>query len=175
METVAKFEKVSFEQFKKDTIERFSQHNLIEKMDIESLYNKITLPIRSTSGSAGYDFFYPFDATSLIWDDTLVIPTGVKCEIKEGWALYIFPRSSLGIKYRCTLDNTVGIIDSDYYNNEANEGHIFINITNRHPKLTKMLFDHNMRFCQGVFLPFGIAEGDNATQRRVGGYGSTGK
>lgn len=88
----------------------------------------ISLPKRATKGSAGYDFFAPFDF-SLNAGETILIPTGIRAEITDGWFLALFPRSGLGFKYRLQLDNTVGIIDSDYFYAE-NEGHIMIKITN---------------------------------------------
>ena len=108
---VAKFEKVSFEEFSK------------EINDIKC-YEEIILPKRATIGSAGYDFYAPFDFT-LKPDESIKIPTGIKVKISDGWFLAIFPRSGLGFKYRLQLNNTVGIIDSDYYH-ALNEGHIFI-------------------------------------------------
>ena len=86
------------------------------------------MPKRATKGSAGYDFFAP-ETFSLNPKETIKIATGIRAKIADGWVLAIFPRSGLGFKYRLTLDNTVGIIDSDYFNAE-NEGHIFIKMTN---------------------------------------------
>ena len=84
------------------------------------VYQKIRLPRRATVGSAGYDFFAP-EAFSLVPHETIKIPTGIRAEIAEGWVLQIYPRSGLGFKYRLQMDNTVGIIDSDYFysDNEA--------------------------------------------------------
>ena len=114
MKKIAKFEKVSLGEFVKSSN--------------ADLYDSITLPKRATSGSAGYDFFAP-DSFTLNPNETIKIPTGIRVSIDEGWVLKIYPRSSLGFKYRLTLNNTVGIIDSDYYYAE-NEGHIFIKMTN---------------------------------------------
>ncbi|HAV18707.1 MAG TPA: deoxyuridine 5'-triphosphate nucleotidohydrolase, partial [Erysipelotrichaceae bacterium] len=96
--------------------------------NVEKIYNDIKLPQRATKGSAGYDFFAPFDFT-LKPNETITIPTGIRCEMDENRVLMIFPRSGLGFKYRMQLNNTVGIIDSDYFYSD-NEGHIFIKITN---------------------------------------------
>ena len=108
MKQVAKFEKVSYEQFKKDT------EGIFGIDAIEKIYNNIKLPKRATKGSAGYDFYLPTDLI-LGSKRTVKIPTGIRVEIDEGWVLKTYPRSSLGFKYRLQLDNTVGIIDSDYY------------------------------------------------------------
>ena len=117
-----KFHKVSFEQFKGDWEDTFGKQE-----DIRSIYEDIRLPERATSGSAGYDFCSKSICHSA--GETVKIPTGIRAEIDEGWVLALFPRSSLGFKYRLQLNNTVGIIDSDYFYSD-NEGHMFIKITN---------------------------------------------
>ena len=123
MQRVAKFEKVSFEQFKKDWADTFYVTDGIEK-----IYEDIKLPKRATAGSAGYDFYAPM-AFELKPGETIKIPTGIRAVIDENWVLKIYSRSSLGFKYRLWLDNLTGIIDSDYSNSD-NEGHIFIKVTN---------------------------------------------
>ena len=104
--------------------------------------------------------------------ETVKIPTGVRVKIDEGWVLGIYPRSSLGFKYRLTLNNTVGIIDSDYYGAE-NEGHIFIKMTNCGDIPLKV--EAGGAFAQGIFTPYGITYDDDAATLRTGGLGSTDK
>ena len=173
MEKVAKFEKVSFEQFAKAWEEwHYSQHDEPIKLDeIRRIYNQIKLPKRATVGSAGYDFFLP-EAIQMFPQETFKIPTGIKARINEGWVLKIYPRSGLGFKYRMQLDNTVGIIDSDYYNSD-NEGHIFIKITNDTLEEKVIDIDAGKGFVQGIFIPFGITEDDDVEETRNGGFGST--
>ncbi len=137
----------------------------------EDVYDKILLPKRATEGSAGYDFFSPFSFT-LAPNETIKIPTGVKVKIDNGWVLCIFPRSSLGFKYRLTLNNTVGVIDSDYYFAD-NEGHIFIKMTNCGDQT--LTIEEGKAFAQGIFLPFGITTNDECSAKRHGGLGSTDK
>ena len=161
MHIVGKFEKVSIEQIKQDAPE------------LLSLYDHIKLPIRATKGSAGYDFFAPFDFT-LQPEETIKIPTGIRVKIATGWMLAIFPRSGLGFRYRLQLNNTVGIIDSDYYNSD-NEGHIFIKLTNDSNEEKTLSLRAGEAFAQGIFIPFGITEDDNTTSIRNGGFGSTSK
>lgn len=156
MNIVGKFEKVSLEEWQKET-------------NIE-LYNEIKLPQRATKGSAGYDFYSPIDFT-LNPQETIKVPTGVRVKIEDGWFLSIFPRSSLGFKYRLRLNNTVGIIDSDYYH-ALNEGHIFIKITNESTDKV-VTIKKGEAFAQGIFIPFGIAEDDDVKTVRTGGMGST--
>ena len=130
MKKVAKFEKVSFEQYLKDYTNTFNldSRNAAVIVDVKEIYDKIKLPKRATTGSAGYDFFLPYEI-ELNPNMTAKIPTGIRCKIEDGWVLKVYPRSGLGFKYRLQLNNTVGIIDSDYYYSD-NEGHIFIKMTN---------------------------------------------
>lgn len=161
MNTVAKFEKVSFEQYAKD----------VEKAD--EIYENIQLPQRATKGSAGYDFYMPYDLT-LVPGQTAKIPTGIRAKIADGWVLCLFPRSGLGFKYRLQLNNTVGIIDADYYLSD-NEGHIFAKITNDSNEGKTLTLKQGEGFMQGIFMPFGLAEDDNVQTIRNGGFGSTTK
>ena len=170
MEKVAVFYKVSKEQFVKDYKDCFPEFSIDE---ILKMYDEIKLPKRATKGSAGYDFYMPF-SYNLEASHTLKVPTGIRCKIKEGWFLAIFPRSGLGFKYRLMLDNTVGIIDEDYYG-ALNEGHIFIKVTNSNNKGKACNLVAGDGFAQGIFLPFGITEDDNQDNVRTGGFGSTNK
>lgn len=137
----------------------------------EEEYLNVSLPKRATSGSAGYDFFAPKEYT-LLPGETVKIPTGIRVKIDDGWVLTIFPRSSLGFKYKLRLDNTVGIIDSDYYYAE-NEGHIFIKLTNCGDK--PLIIEKGKAFAQGVFLEYGVTYDDDSDGVRTGGFGSTDK
>lgn len=164
MKRIAKFEKVSFNQFK----ESLEKYNLsLEEMKL--IYDNIKLPKRATSGSAGYDFHMPFDIKCNP-NETYLVPTGIRVNITEGWVLKLYPRSSMGFKYRMSLANTVGIIDSDYYN-ANNEGHIMIKIVNGNDKVLEIKKDD--RFAQGIFLEYGITIDDEVSSERHGGFGST--
>lgn len=165
MQRIADFYKVSFEQFKNDWKEIFGDDN------VKNIYDSVKLPERATKGSAGYDFYSPVDM-ELRAGETVKIPTGIRCRIDAGWVLMCFPRSSMGFKYRMQLDNTVGIIDSDYF--EAhNEGHIMIKITNDSRENKVLTLEAGKGFAQGIFLPFGITCADEAEGQRTGGFGST--
>ena len=131
----------------------------------------IPLPARATAGSAGYDFICPADIT-LQPGEAVTIPTGIRCEMQPGWVLMVFPRSGLGFKHQVRLANTVGVIDSDYFH-AANEGHIMVRIVNGGDHAVSIA--KGERFCQGVFLPHGLAEEDEVLADREGGFGSTGK
>ncbi|MBQ9531555.1 MAG: dUTP diphosphatase [Eubacterium sp.] len=169
MQRIAKFEKVSFEQYEKDFKKLFS-----DDFDIKSIYDEIKLPKRATTGSAGYDFFAPIDI-KLEKNKTILVPTGIRAKIEEGWVLNIFPRSGLGFKHRLQLDNTVGIIDSDYYFS-SNEGHIMIKLScDAYDENHSVFVEKGNGFAQGIFMPFGITFDDEVSEKRDGGFGSTTK
>ena len=168
MEKVAKFEKVSFDQFKIDFIDKIGN-----AQDINGVYEDIIFPKRATIGSAGYDFFAPVDIT-LAPNETITVPTGIRAKINEGYVLLVFPRSGLGFKYRLQLDNTIGVIDADYYG-AKNEGHIMIKITNDTKENRTLTIPKGTGFAQGIFMPFGITVDDNTSEIREGGMGSTTK
>lgn len=163
---VARFEKVSLEQF----LQSFDNKN---NEEISSIYNDIKLPLRATKGSAGYDFYAPFDI-SLKPGQTIKIPTGIRVNMLDNYVLKLYPRSGLGFKYRLQLNNTVGIIDSDYYYSD-NEGHIFAKITNDSNEGKEIFIAKGTGFMQGIFVEYGITYDDDATEIRNGGFGSTTK
>lgn len=168
MNKVAKFEKVSYEQFKKDWLKNIPNDT---EWVIKNAYENIKFPIRSTIGSAGYDFFLPCEI-NLQKDESIIIPTGIRCKIENGWMLAAFPRSGHGFKYGIHLANTVGIIDADYYN-ANNEGHIQIKLVNDSKLAKNICFDAGVAFCQGIFIPFGVTINDEVETKRIGGFGST--
>lgn len=167
MKRIARFEKVSFNQFQSGFEGEF---NLEE---IKEMYDNLQLPKRATKGSAGYDFFAPFDIT-LEPGQTIKVPTGIRASMEDGWVLKLYPRSGLGFKFRLQLNNTVGIIDSDYYHS-SNEGHIFAKITNDTNENRVVSIKKNTGFIQGIFLEYGITYDDMVEEVRDGGFGSTTK
>lgn len=168
MNRIAKFEKVSPGQFRKDFTEAFPEY----EKDADAIYNAIRLPQRATKGSAGYDYFSPVSFT-LKPGETIKIPTGIRARMEEGWVLCNFPRSGQGFKFRLQLNNTVGIIDSDYYDSD-NEGHIMAKLTNDSNEGKVLTVRSGEGFLQGIFFPFGITQDDEADAVRNGGFGSTG-
>lgn len=169
MNKIAQFEKVSFEQFEKDWLKCFP-----ETKNVKEIYDSIKLPKRATTGSAGYDFYAPSDVTINKGASTL-IPTGIRSKINDGWLLCIFPRSGLGFKHRVQLDNTVGIIDADYYNS-SNEGHIMVKLScDAHDDGHTVSVGTGEGFSQGIFMQFGVTIDDDTQGIRDGGFGSTTK
>ena len=155
---IAKFEKVSVKQFVNDWLTTFPQQSIEQAV---MAYEHIQLPRRATSGSAGYDFF-ALVGFELPAGGNIKIPTGVRAIIEEGWVLTLYPRSGLGFKYRFQLDNSVGVIDSDYAYSD-NEGHIFIKVNNDSNEGKKVELSEGTGFAHGVFLPYGITLDDAAT------------
>lgn len=152
------FEKISFEQFKKDI------------SNDKNLYNNYLLPKRATKYSAGYDFFAISDIT-IKPGEIVKIPTGYKAKFNNDEALLLMMRSGLGFKYNLRFTNQIGLIESDYYNNESNEGHMWVSIQNEGKE--EITIKKNTAYCQSVFIKFLITDDDNATNIRKGGLGST--
>ena len=180
--TIAQFEKVSYEQFFKDFVKTFNlqatmelEDGIVEAVDLDSFirpfYDSIKLPQRATNGSAGYDFYTPIDL-NIVPNTTVKIPTGIRCKMKKNYVLQIYPRSSLGFKYRFQPDNLVPIIDSDYYGSD-NEGHIFLKMTNDSREDKTLKLKRGDAFAQGIFNKYYLAKENKVHTKRNGGFGST--
>lgn len=155
-----KFEKISFEQFKKDISD-----------DLE-LYESYVLPERHSSKSAGYDI------RSLTYGiikpgESMVFKTGLKVSMEDDEVLYLIGRSSLGYKYSVCLANNVGVIDADFYNNEDNEGHFSVKLINHGKEDFEVKVGD--RIVQGIFQKYLVTESDKCSKKRTGGIGSTNK
>ena len=170
MKRIAKFEKVSIEQFREGWTDAFGE---VDETELREIYEAVRLPKRATAGSAGYDFFAPA-RISLAPGETVKIPTGISVWMEPEWVLKCYPRSGLGFKFRLQLNNTVGIIDSDYYYSD-NEGHIFAKITNDSNEGKALEVKAGDGFMQGIFVEYGITLDDDVTEVRNGGFGSTTK
>ena len=145
-----KFEKISFEQFKKDV------------SDDLKLYDEYELPSRETHYAAGYDFIALFDFT-LKPGMIKKIPTGVKVKMQNDEVLLIVVRGRQGFKYNVRLINQVGVVDKDYYNNESNEGHIWIGLKNEGDK--DYIVSKGERIAQGLFVKYLLTEDDNLNNK----------
>lgn len=169
---VAKFEKVSREQFYKDMLDEFGmKYGMPEDGLLSEIYDNIKLPHRATSGSAGYDFYSPIHIV-LEPGKIVKIPTGIRCNIDNSWFLGVMPRSGQGFKYGLRICNTIGIIDSDYYYSD-NEGHIIIKLVNDSSICKTIDIPVGQGMAQGVFMPYGITVDDECLATRNGGFGST--
>ena len=162
---IARFHRVSPAQYQAGLA--LHHHHPAAALPLEAL----PLPCRATPHSAGYDFFSPVDGV-IPPGGTLTVPTGIRAAMEPGWVLLIVPRSSLGIRHHLHLPNTLGVIDGDYFHAD-NEGHLFVPLHNRGDAPFHLA--QHMRFCQGIFLPYGLAEEDAPQGARTGGFGSTGE
>jgi dUTP pyrophosphatase len=140
------------------------------KRGFEKIKPIAILPIRSTTGSAGYDFSV-IEKTIVPANGTVKINTYLKAYMQTNEFLSIHIRSSMGIKKGLYLLNQAGIVDSDYYNNPDNEGHIIIFVGNRTNE--DVVIEAGERIAQGIFMSYLIADNDDATGERTGGFGST--
>lgn len=156
-----KFEVISINQFNKDF------------KNIDTKYEDIIIPKRSTKFSAGYDFYMPYDLT-IKKNEVVLIPTGIKVMLNSDEFLGIYIRSSLGFKYNLRMCNQVGIIDSDYYNNSSNEGHIFVKLKNEGDN--DIILKKYDRYVQGIIQKYYIVDNEKEVEDiRVGGIGSSGR
>ena len=168
MQRVARFEKVSFDRFTADFKDTFPE---LSDDGIKAIYEEIKLPKRATAKSAGYDIYMPIDIT-LEPGKTVKIPTGIRVFMEPEYVFMIYPRSGLGFKYRLQLNNTVGVIDADYYESD-NEGHIFVKVTNDSNENKTVELQKGNGFAQGIFMQYAVTYDDEVTTRRNGGFGST--
>ena len=153
------FEKINFEQFKKDISD-----------DLE-LYNSYNIPKRSTKESAGYDFESIIDFI-LKPGEIKKIPLGIKANMNSGEVLFLIVRSSQGFKYNVRMCNQVGVIDKDYYNNSDNEGHMWIKLENHGDK--DYVVSKGDKIIQGIFIPFLTVDNEEKIDSvRTSGIGST--
>ena len=153
------FEKISFEQFQKDI-----------KND-KFLYEEYKLPQRKTKYSAGYDFL-AIEDFEIKPGEIKKIPTGYKSNFQNDEMLMLLVRSSMGFKYNIRMCNQVGIVESDYYNNQDNEGHLFVALQNEGDKTFNVKKGES--YAQGIFTKF-LTCGDEVSEVRSGGIGSTNK
>lgn len=136
-------------------------------------YKKIVIPKRATNFSAGYDFYLPYKIV-INPNESVLIKTGIKAMMNSDEVLILAIRSSLGVKKGLQLNNQIGIIDSDYYNNSNNEGHIFVKLYNEGKE--KFCVNKKDRLCQGIFTKFlTVSNEEKINNVRTNGFGSTGK
>lgn len=157
-----KFEKISYTLYKK------------ENLDINIGYEQIKLPKRATKYSAGYDIYSICDF-ELKPRQSILLPTGIKVQLDSDKYLMIVPRSGQGFKFKVQLYNSVGVVDSDYYNNERNEGHIWVKLYNDSPEGNTMSIKQGDAICQGIITRYYTTEDDFSDNIREGGFGSTTK
>lgn len=137
---------------------------------------EIKLPKRSTELSAGYDFFAPEDVIVLPMkanSQPILVRTGIKAYMPKDEFLMICNRSSNPAKKHLVVPNGIGVVDSDYVDNPDNEGEIgflFYNLSDEMVFIKK-----GDKLGQGIFVKFATTDDDDASGKREGGFGSTGK
>lgn len=149
------FEKISFEQFKKDV-----------KDDI-NLYNEYLLPQRDSDSTAGYDI-YLLEDLHILPNEIKKLPTGIKAHFQKDEVMFLIVRSSTGFKYNIRLCNQVGVIDADYYNNKENEGHIWVKIQNESDK--EVFISKGQSIVQAIFLKYLTTDSDGNINIARGGW-----
>ena len=163
------FKKVSFNQYFKD-LKQWDETILEDQA--KAYYESIVLPYRATQASAGYDFSLPMSIT-VAPNTSILVPTGIRLALERDLVCLLMPRSSLGMKYGMSLDNTIGVIDADYFEAE-NEGHIMARLTFKGIQ-TPLTLKAGERFMQGVIVQYHQTDDDGTIESRHGGFGSTGK
>lgn len=153
----------------------------------------ITLPIRKTKSSVGYDIEAAEDTViPTIWKTVFaniskflkgekefetfkptLVKTGIKSYFNEDEALFLATKSSYPGKKGLLLANSIGVIESDYYGNQDNDGHIMFAYYNLFP--VDVTIKKHEAAGQAFFQKFLITDDDNATGLRTGGFGSTSK
>ena len=131
----------------------------------------VNLPKRSTTHAAGYDIEC-IEETIINPNEIKLVATGVKAYMQRDEFLALFVRSSTPLKKGLVKGNGVGVIDSDYYSNPSNDGHIMMQLLN----VTKepVIIQKGERIGQAVFQKFLLADDDIAGEERMSGFGSTG-
>lgn len=140
------FEKISYKNF---------SNSILNDKDI---YDTYKLPSRETKGAAGYDFYAIYDV-KIKPGEVKKIPTGIKAKFNDDEVLLLVVRSSYGFKYNVRMCNQVGVIDSDYYNNKDNEGHIWVCLQNHGEN--DFVINKGDAFCQGIFIKYLITDNEN--------------
>lgn len=171
------FEVITFSQWLKDSWamndEAYEKLDQKTQEEINKSYESIQLPRRATSQSAGYDV-YSTKTFTLYPNEDIKLPTGWKSYMLQDEKLVFHPRSGLGFKYYLRLANTTGIGDSDYYNNEGNEGHYWVKIRNEGEK--EVTIEIGDAIAQCIFEKYLLADNDSFEgNKRIGGFGSTSK
>ncbi len=148
----------------------FSDEDAIRFKVVKGSPFDVKLPQRSTKESAGYDFFAPYPFAVGV-GESIVVKTWVKAKMPSNVCLLLLVRSSWGIKKGITLRNSVGLIDSDYFENPDNDGNIMFAYTNNGDKPLEVKAGEKIG--QGVFLPYYVTDDDLSGGERTGGIGST--
>ena len=145
---IGRFEKVPFEQFKKDCKSVFGS-----EVTLQRAWEQIVLPKRKMEGSAGYDICSPF-AAKIMPESSLIIPTGLRVQLSDGWFMQYIPYYALKDGFKIKLNSVDGIIDGFFYQNSAHPGHIMFRVRVEGNKPLNLAAGEV--FAQGIFCPYGL-------------------
>ena len=135
----------------------------------------INIPVRKTAHSAAYDIEAAEDIIIPVYKPGVkptLIPTGLKAYCQDDECYFLLSRSG-GPKKGLLTPHGFGLIDADYYENPDNDGHFMVQVFN--------CSDHDLHIKKGdavaqvMFTKYLVCDGDNATGKRKGGFGSTDK
>jgi dUTP pyrophosphatase len=148
-----------------ETVNNYIKKNNIKTRGFLKVNPNSKLPTSQTNGSAGYDFYAPYDVTVKA-GESISIDSGITSYMQPNEVLLMFIRSSLGIKHNITLTNNVGVIDSDFCPHT-------IGITLTNGGMLDYEIKKDFRLCQGIFVNYLKADNGNLDNDRNGGIGST--
>ena len=137
---------------------------------------QINLPKRSTKNSAGYDIEAAENCVVPVFklgQKPTLVKTGLKAYMQEDEVLILANRSSNPGKKGLILANSIGVVDSDYYENPDNDGHIMYAFFNF--KAEDVEIKKGERIGQAIFQKYLVTDNDIAQGERTGGFGSTNK
>ena len=138
--------------------------------------SNINLPVRSTKNSAGYDVEAAEDCVIPAFkpgQKPTLVKTGIKAYMESDEVLILANRSSNPGKKGLILANSIGVVDSDYYGNPDNDGHIMYAFFNF--KAEDVEIKKGDRIGQAIFQKYLVTDNDIAQGERTGGFGSTNK
>lgn len=160
------FQKVSFEQWKKDIDVKGVDDTMLMKW-----YHDIKLPKQGAKHSMGVDFYMPY-GVHVLPHNKCKIATGIRwiCDEPEKYGMLIAPRSSTGIKLGLRLVNTIGVIDGTYWQSD-NLGEIYLVFENTTDE--EVVLPQGKAVAQGIIVPYIIPDGAQSDVDRNGGIGSS--
>ena len=140
-------------------------------MRIKQLHPNFLMPTKGTQFAGAFDIYMP-EGGFVDYDSTTKVHLGFAAEVPEGYVALIFPRSGEGSKRGLELNNTCGVIDSDY------RGEWIATLRTKNGEL--YTWDKGQRCLQFLIVPIAnvqleLASELSDTERGAGGFGSTGK
>lgn len=141
-------------------------------MNIKQLHPNFVMPTLGSEGAGAYDLYMPEAGVLTQASEGTAIKLGFAAEVPRGFAALLLPRSGTGAKAGVSLNNTVGVIDSDY------RGEWIANLRLRNEK--PFAWNAGDRVLQMLIVPVALVNLQlvnelDATARGIGGFGSSGQ